>query len=154
MKVTVFGIKVPLTSQLQTRKTILCQIKLRSKIKAQKMATARHTIAPESPAVENQAQGAEYGFSKSQIQTTDGGRTEIQVPASVADRFEAAKQGAHERTAGTGPTPIDDKHKSGFEQLPDRARNMTAVTKAQVQSGGEADTRSPEIGFPAREYVE
>jgi hypothetical protein len=116
------------------------------------MASAGHNIAPESQAVENQGQGAEYGFPKNQIKG-EGGRTEIQVPASVADRFEAAKQGAHERSAGTGPTPIDDKHKSGFEQLPDRARNLTAVTEAKVQSGGEAETRAPDIGFPARPHV-
>lgn len=31
----------------------------------------------------------------------------------------------------------------------ERARNLTAVTEAKVQSGGEAETRTPDIGFPA-----
>jgi hypothetical protein len=113
------------------------------------MATAGHNIAPESQKVPDQAQGAEYGFPKNQIKAG-----EVQVPASVAERFEAAKQGAHERTAGTGPQPIDDKHKSGFEEVSDRARNLTAVTEAKVQSGGEADTRHPDVGFPARPNVD
>jgi hypothetical protein len=109
-------------------------------------------MATESQQVPEQGQGAEYGFPKNQIKATEG-RTEVEVPASVAERFEAAKNGAHERTAGTGPTPLDDKHKSGFEQLPDRARNLTAVTEAKVKSGGEANTRPPEVGFPARPHV-
>lgn len=54
------------------------------------MASAGHNIAPEGQKVPNQAQGAEYGFPKNQIKGHEGG-TEITVPASVADRFEAAK---------------------------------------------------------------
>lgn len=73
---------------------------------------------------------------------------------TVYSLINVCRQGVHERTAGTGPQPIDDKHKSGFEELPDRARNLTAVTEAKVQSGGEAETRSPNIGFPARPHVD
>ena len=115
------------------------------------MATAGHNIAPESQSVPDQGQGAEYGFPKNQVKSNEG-RTEIEVPASVADRFEAAKQGVHDRTGGTGPQ-VDDTHKSGFEEVSDRARNLTAVTEAKVQSGGKAETRSPNIGFPARPHV-
>jgi len=116
------------------------------------MASSWPSTTPESQQVPGQSQGAEYGFPKNQVKA-EKGKTEIEVPASVADRFEAAKEGAHERTAGTGPTPIDDKHKSGFEQVPDRVRNLTAVTEAKVKSGGEKNTRPPEVGFPARPHV-
>jgi hypothetical protein len=40
-----------------------------------------------------------------------------------------------------------------MEPVSDRARNLTAVTEARVQSGGEAETRTPDIGFPARPNV-
>lgn len=45
-------------------------------------------------------------------------------------------------------------HKSGFEEGPDRARDLTEVARAKMQTGGEAETRKPEIGFPARESQE
>lgn len=82
------------------------------------------------------------------------GVAKVKVPEDVAEKFEAAKQHAHETSKGKGPSAIDEKHKSGFEPLVDRARNLTEVTRAKVQSEGEAETRYPEVGFPARPYVE
>lgn len=49
---------------------------------------------------------------------------------------------------------LDDKHKSGMEPLPERARNLTEVAEAKMRSGGKAETRKPEIGFPAAGHVE
>lgn len=49
---------------------------------------------------------------------------------------------------------LDEKHKSGMEPLPERARNLTAVAEAKMQSGGKAETRTPDIGFPATEHVD
>ena len=45
-------------------------------------------------------------------------------------------------------------HKSGFEPVVDRARNLTAVTEAKARSGDEAETRTPDVGFPARPHVD
>ena len=59
----------------------------------------------------------------------------------------------HEASAGSGPQAIDEKHMSGMEEGPDRARNMTEVARAKMQTGGEAETRTPDIGFPARDTV-
>ena len=42
---------------------------------------------------------------------------------------------------------------SGMENPADRIRNLTAVTEAKVQSGGTPETRSPDIGFPAKPNV-
>ena len=49
--------------------------------------------------------------------------------------------------------PSDDAHKSGMEPVAYRARNLTAVTEEEVRSGGAADTRHPNVGFPARPHV-
>jgi chloramphenicol 3-O-phosphotransferase len=118
------------------------------------MATAGHNMAVGADDhVENQAQGAEHGFPSTQVKG-EGGSVRASVPAEVADRFEAAKQHAHEASAGQGPSAIDDKHKSGFEELPDRARNLTEVARAKMQTGGQAETRTPDIGFPARPNVQ
>lgn len=55
------------------------------------MATAGFNLhtGPEPP-VSNQAQGAEYGLPDTQIKG-EGGAVRVQVPADLADRFEAAK---------------------------------------------------------------
>ena len=119
------------------------------------MSTAGHNIAnPDNLHPTAPGEGAGHGFPADQIKGT-GGRAEVQVSASVADRFEAAKNTAHERSATLSPTANvdDDKHKAGFENISDRARNMTAVTNAKVQSGDTAETRHPDVGFPARPHV-
>lgn len=84
----------------------------------------------------------------------EDGVAHVTVPGDVAQRFEAAKQHAHIVSDHEGPRAIDEKHMSGFEQLPDRVRNITEVAKAEAKSAGAATTRTPDVGFPARPYVE
>jgi hypothetical protein len=101
--------------------------------------------------VPDQGQGAEYGLPKNQIKG-EGGAIRVEVPAAVADRFNAAV----ERTGGgSDHSPVtDDKHMSGMEPVADRVRNLTEVATAKMQSGGTAETRTPDIGFPARPHVD
>ena len=104
-----------------------------------------------------QAQGAEYGIPKSAVSGEGRGETTVEVPASVADRFNAAvvrreaggdeaplwlisalpahpeRTPAQEHAAQSGGGHgIDlDTHKTGMEEGPDRARNLTEVTKVR-----------------------
>lgn len=86
------------------------------------------------PQVPNQAQGAEYGLPSTQVKGDQGAVT-VSVPKSVADRFESVVEHSG---GGSSQAPVfDEKHKSGMEPVTERARNLTEVTEAKVQSGGE-----------------
>lgn len=94
--------------------------------------------------------GTEYGVPSTAVQAR-GGEAQVKVSADVADRFEAAKA-KHDAHAGPLASNINSEtHKSGMEPVADRARNLTEVTEAKMQ--GAEETRSPNIGFPAREHI-
>lgn len=112
------------------------------------MASAGLNIGSKNTAVKEQAQGAEYGFPKSQVKADAGGVTRVQVPAHVADRFEHALAKHANKPESNFP---DEKHKSGLEPVIERARNLTEVAEAKMRTGGKAETRTPNIGFPSKE---
>jgi hypothetical protein len=77
--------------------------------------------------------------------------SDAEIPG-VAPRRERLQQGGPDRPVQSEIDPAT--HKSGFEPVVDRARNLTKVTEAAVRSGGEVETRAPNIGFPARPHVD
>lgn len=128
------------------------------------MSTESHNTATKDTKV-SQDQGSlrKYGpnigtrgIPEDAVSADQQGKTTVTISKNVADRFEQAKE-EHKQQKGGGRSHIldDEKHKSGFEQLADRARDMTAVTKEQAKPGGDEgrSTRRPEIGFPARPNV-
>lgn len=55
------------------------------------MSTAGHTINVRAEdSVQGEGQGAEYGLPSSQVEG-HGGAVQVELPASVADKFNASK---------------------------------------------------------------
>jgi hypothetical protein len=114
------------------------------------MASAGHNLAtnlaPGAREARDPAQGAEHGLPSTQVTGHGKGAVAVEVPAAVADHFEAATARLAGAGAPSNPTPAD--HKSGLEPVAERARDLTEVATAEMQSGGAADTRPPGIGGP------
>jgi hypothetical protein len=121
------------------------------------MSTAGYNTATKDTKVSpNQGIGTR-GIPEDAVSADEEGKTTVTISKDVADRFEQAKE-HYGRQGGGGRSHIldDEKHKSGFEQAADRARNLTAVTKEKAKPGGDerGSTRRPEVGFPARPNVD
>jgi hypothetical protein len=115
------------------------------------MASAGHnlapTLAPGAREARDPAQGAEHGLPSTQVSGHGKGAVAVEVPAAIADHFEAAMARLTGPGAPTNPTPED--HKSGLEPVAERVRDLTKVATAEMQTGGAAETRPPGIGGPS-----
>lgn len=95
-----------------------------------------------------QAQGSGYGIPTDRaIAAGPDGSVTVKIRADLADRFNKL---VRKSPAGGVAANIDtETHKAGLEPLTERVRDLTAVAEAKAQTGGTAETRTPDIGFPS-----